>query len=86
MPKYIGKRKLVKILQQCAPYSFKMKDCDYDNWFGDECVSYVANNLQFCIFARSYGAEFCYIVNKISDLFDYCPVFEEKIHPIFIEK
>ena len=85
MSKYIGKRKLCKILQQCSQYSFRMKDCDYDNWFGDECVSYIANGLQFCIFAYSYGAEFVYRIDKLSDFFNHYTVFEEKICPVFIE-
>jgi hypothetical protein len=86
MSKYIGKRILFKILNQCAPCNMKMKDCDYDNLFGDECVSYVSDNFQFCIFSHSYGKEFIYTVYKISNFFDGYTVFEEKIHPVFIEK
>ena len=86
MSKYIGKRKLFKILNQCAPCQMKMKDCKYEFVIGDECISYVANNFQFYIFARSYGTEFIYKVNKLSDFFDYYTVLEEKICPVFIEK
>ena len=85
MSKYVGKRKLYKVLRKCAPYDFKMKDCDYDNWFDDECVSYVANGLQFCVFAYSYGTEFVYKINKLSDFLIYYTIFEEKICPVFIE-
>ena len=86
MSKYIGKRKLFKILNQRVPCQIKMKDCTYEFGIGDECISYVANNFQFYIFVHSYGTEFVYAVNKLSDFFDYYTVFEEKIHPVFVEK
>lgn len=83
MSKYIGKRKLFKILKQRVPCTFKMKDCEYENWFRDESISYVANNLQFCINSHEYGNEFIYTVYTVSD----CDiVYEEKICPIFIGK
>ena len=86
MSKYIGKRKLFKILKQRVPCTFKMKDCKYEFWRGDEYLSYVENHFQFCIASHSYGKEFIYTVYKISDCFDYDIIHEEQIHPIFIEK
>ena len=85
MSKYIGKRKLFKILNQRVPCTFKMKDCTYEFWRGHEYLSYVANNFQFYIASHSYGQQFIYTVYKISEFFDYDIVYEEELRPIFIE-
>lgn len=94
MSKYLGKRRLVKIMSEETGYDVKMKDCRYDKCRGLETLLYHNWNVKsdyndYEIVSMNYGSDVCFKTSfSVYDEDGYVgeTVDRKRIYPVFEEE